>query len=122
MQQLFSFEKLLVWQKSIKLVTSIYDLTKKFPTDEQFGITSQIRRSSLSISNNIAEGSGKITAKDKARYTTIAYGSTAETLNIIIVCKEIGLINQHVYQKLRVELDEIASMLSGLRKAQLKKQ
>lgn len=121
MKQLFSFEKLLVWQKSIKLVTQIYQITKEFPSDEQFGITSQIRRSSLSISCNLAEGSGKITAKDKARYTSIAYGSTAETLNLIIVCKEIGLIKQETYQHLREQIEEIASMLSGLRKSQLKK-
>lgn len=101
------------------LVSHIYELTKEFPKNEQFGITSQIRRSSFSICNNIAEGSGKISAKEKARYTSIAYASALETLNILIICSEIGLLSKEDYIKLRVELEKITSMLSGLRKSQL---
>ena len=118
---IFSFEKLLVWQKSMDLVSNIYRITKTFPKSEQFGIASQIRRASFSICNNIAEGSGKIPAKEKAHFTSIAYASALETINILIISQEIDLLPKNEYLELRNSLEEITSMLSGLRKSQLTK-
>ncbi len=71
----FSFEKLNVWQKSRKLSLVIYEVTKSFPDDERFGLISQMRRCIISESSNIAEGSGRDSPKDSARFTEIAYGS-----------------------------------------------
>jgi four helix bundle protein len=68
----YSFEKLIVWQKSRKLAAVIYKMTREFPKEEIFGISSQMRRCSISISSNIAEGSGRQTFKEKARFTEIA--------------------------------------------------
>ncbi|GAA3645566.1 four helix bundle protein [Flavivirga jejuensis] len=67
----YSFEKLSVWQKSIKLAVKTYKLTKLFPDDEPFGLISQMRRCTISISSNIAEETGRHSAKDKARFTEI---------------------------------------------------
>ncbi len=71
-----SFEKLNVWQDSIELVELIYHTVKTFPPDEKFGLTSQKKRCSVSISSNLAEGTSRITSKDKARFSTIAFSST----------------------------------------------
>ncbi|MFI0428377.1 four helix bundle protein [Mariniflexile sp. HMF6888] len=77
---LHSFEKLNVWQESINLVELIYEATNEFPNEEKFGMISQMRRSSVSISSNIAEGTSRITNKDKAHFSTIALSSTMELL------------------------------------------
>ena len=81
----YSFENLEVWQKSRKLVKTIYKTTEKFPKDEKFGLTSQIRRVSISVSSNIAEGSTRWSKKDKARFYEIAFGSLMEILNQLIL-------------------------------------
>lgn len=74
----FSFEKLEVWQMARKLAVRIYKQTQSFPNEEKYGLTSQIRRSALSIGSNIAEGSTRASAKDQAHFTTVAYGSLME--------------------------------------------
>lgn len=79
--ELFSFERLIVWQKTRQLSKVIYESTQLFPEDERFGLTSQMRRCAISISSNIAEGTGRHSNKDKARFTEIAYGSALELLN-----------------------------------------
>lgn len=76
-----SFEKLNVWQESISLVECVYKATKKFPSSEKFGLISQMRRCAVSIASNIAEGSSRITAKDKAHFSTLAFSSCMELLN-----------------------------------------
>ena len=78
---MFKFEKLSVWQKSIEYADQIYSLTKSFPQDEQFGLTSQLRRAAVSISSNIAEGSARSSATDFCRFIEIAYGSLMETIS-----------------------------------------
>lgn len=116
-----SFEKLIVWQESIELVELIYKLTKKFPSDERFGIISQLRRVSVSISSNIAEGTSRITNKDKAHFTTIAFSSTMEVLNQVIISRKLNFINEEEYLLLREKLHKTSNMLNALRKSQLKK-
>ena len=69
----YSFEKLEVWKESIKLVKLIYSITNQFPLEEKFGLVSQFRRASISISSNLAEGTSRITNKDKAHFTIISY-------------------------------------------------
>ena len=117
--KIYSFEKLNVWQKSRKLAVSIYKITKKFPKEELFGITSQMRRCSISIASNIAEGSGRHSSKDKARFTEISYSSALELLNQLIICNDVELILDEDYQILREQIEEITLMLDGLYKTQL---
>lgn len=116
----FSFEKLSVWQKSRQLTLEIYKITKTFPVDERFGLTSQMRRSVISISSNITEGTGRNSSKDKARFTEIAFGSALELLNQIILSKDLEFLSEETYIKLRQNLSEITAMLDGLHKSQLK--
>ena len=117
---MFAFEKLLVWQKSVIMVKEVYQLTKQFPKEEKYGIISQIRRSALSVSCNIAEGSGKISNKDKANYTTIAFGSLMETMNLLILASEVEMMTKERVDVFRIQISEISRMLSSLRIAQLK--
>ena len=116
----YSFEKLNVWQKSRKLTVLIYKITRDFTKEGIFGLTSQMRRCSISISSNIAEGTGRHSAKDKARFTEIAYGSALELLNQIIISKDIEFMSYENYTLLRMEVDEISIMLDALHKSQLK--
>jgi len=116
----FSFEKLKVWQKSRDLSVTIYRLTKSFPDEERFGLVSQMRRCVISISSNIAEGSGRQTSKDKARFTQIAFSSSLELLNQLILSNDLKFISNENYKINREALTEITAMLGGLHKAQLK--
>jgi len=116
----FSFEKLKVWQEAIDFSVEIYNLTKSFPSDEKYGITSQLKRASNSISANIAEGTSRITNKDKAHFSTIAFSSTMEVLNHIILCKKLQFINDEVNTDLRNRIYKISNMINALRKSQLK--
>ena len=120
MAKSFSFEKLTVWQESRKLASTIYQLTKSFPEDEKFGLISQMRRCSISISSNIAEGSGRNTNKDKARFTVIAFGSALELLNQIIIASDLNFITKNEAEDLRESISKITAMLDGLHKSQLK--
>lgn len=119
MKKLFSFEKLKVWQKARQLSVLIYSSTKTFPDNERFGLISQMRRSSVSISSNIADGTGRRSPKDKARFTEIAFGSALELLNQAILSNDLELLSDDNYNAIRLELTEITAMLDGLYKSQL---
>jgi four helix bundle protein len=116
----YSFEKLLVWQKSKTLTVNIYKLTSIFPKEELFGISNQMRRSSVSIVSNVAEGSGRQNAKEKARYTEIAYSSALELLSQLIISLDLEYIDQESYLGIRTQIEEITFMLDALRKSQIK--
>ena len=116
----FSFEKLKTWQKARILTLNIYKMTNTLPEAEKFGLVSQMRRCSISISSNIAEGTGRHTNKDKARFTEIAYSSTLELLNHIIIANDLDFIEKSEYELLRNDISEITVMLDALYKSQLK--
>jgi len=83
-----SFKDLFVWQKGIELVNDIYKLTKQFPKDEVYGLTSQIRRAAISIPANIAEGCGRGTTKNYIQFLEISRGSLLELETLIIIAKK----------------------------------
>jgi len=116
---IFSFEKLKVWQDAIQLSKEVYKITSTFPNDEKFGLVSQMRRATNSIAANLAEGTSRNTNKDKAHFTTIAYSTTMEVLNHIILSKELEFITEENYLELREKIYKISNMLNALRKAQL---
>ncbi len=89
----YSFERLEVWKESIELVKMIYDVTKSFPVSEKYGLTSQLRRATVSISSNLAEGSSRMSNKDKAHFTTLSFSSAMEVLNQIIIARELSIFN-----------------------------
>jgi len=117
--KVFSFEKLNVWQKSKALSVSIYKVTGTFPDEERFSLISQMRRCSISVSSNIAEGTGRNSMKDKARFTEIAFSSLMELLNQLILSYDLTFITEDQYQLIRKEIEEISRMLNALRKSQL---
>ncbi len=96
----FSFEKLIAWQKARELALEIFKVTKHFPKDELFGMTSQMRRCSVSIASNLAEGSGRSSMKDKARFSEIAFGSALELLNQVILSFDFEYIEEKNILKL----------------------
>ncbi|WP_299394855.1 four helix bundle protein [uncultured Gelidibacter sp.] len=118
--RVFSFEKLIVWQKSRELSKLVYNTTNQFPKDERFGLISQMRRCSISISSNIAEGAGRHTNKDKARFTEIAYGSALELLNQAILSNDLKFLSDENHNQIRTNISEITAMLDSLYKSQLK--
>ena len=115
----FSFEKLNVWIDSKECIKLIYLITKKFPDDEKFGLTNQLRRASVSIASNLAEGTSRNTNKDKAYFTTLSFSSLMEVLNQIIIAYELDFISEDNYQEIRKEIEKISNKLNALRKAQL---
>lgn len=112
---IYSFEKLEVWEASIKIAVDIYNYTKQFPDDEKFGLVSQMRRSSVSISSNIAEGTSRLTNKDKAHFMTIAYSSSLELLNQTIIARELQFISEESYKNIRFEIESITNKINALR-------
>ncbi|GGF11970.1 four helix bundle protein [Flavobacterium limi] len=108
------FRKILVWQKSISLVTKIYKVTRTFPKEETFGLTSQIRRSSVSIPSNIAEGSGRESTKDFLRFLYISLGSIFEMQTQLEIAKNIIYITEEEFNNLYEDSREIERMLASL--------
>ncbi len=117
--KIFSFEKLKVWQKTIELSEFIYKLIQKFLSEEKFGLISQMRRCSVSISSNLSEGSGRHSGKDKARFTEISFGSALELLNQSILSNKLGYISTKDIESVRLQVSEITMMLDGLYKSLL---
>ena len=109
-----TYKELIVWQKSMQLVTTIYKISKLFPSDENFGLTSQIRRCTVSIPSNIAEGFGRNSTKDFIRFLRITMGSLFEFQTQIEIALNLEYIKKETYQNVYNNSQEIEAMLSGL--------
>jgi len=118
----FSFEKLEVWHNARMFILDIYKLTAKFPSNELFGITSQIKRSSSSIATNIAEGTSRNTNKDKAHFLTISYSSAMETLNHLIISRDLNYVSEAEYVESREKIEKICNQINSLKKYYLTKE
>ncbi|CAM4140786.1 four helix bundle protein [Gillisia limnaea] len=108
------FKELKVWQKAIDLVTDTYLKSMTFPKEEIYGLTSQIRRSAVSVPSNIAEGCGRKSNKDFSNFLGIALGSAFEFETQLIICKNIDYINAIDFQKLEEEVHYIQNMIIKL--------
>ncbi len=117
----FSFEKLRVWKSACDLVTVIYAITKQFPDDEKYGLISHLRRASISISSNIAEGSGRISGKDQAKFTNIAYSSLLEVYSQCVVSEQLGYISAQQLKDIKYFIKNLSPQINSLRKSQLNK-
>ena len=106
-----NFRNLLIWQKSMSLTTKIYNATKKFPKEEIFALTSQIRRSSVSIPSNIAEGFGRESSKEYLRFLNIAIGSLFELQTQLEIAKNIDYLIEDEFNTLYEDSREIERML-----------
>lgn len=109
-----SYKELLVWQKSIELALIIYDLTKNFPKTENFGLISQMRRSAISISSNIAEGKMRLNKKEFRRFLLISYGSGAELETQLEISKRLNLGENIKYKTAENLLTEIMKMINKI--------
>jgi four helix bundle protein len=108
------YKKLVVWQKSHQLVLLVYKLTVSFPKEERYSMISQLRRSSISIPTNIAEGCGKSTARDFVSFLQIALGSTQEVEYLSFLSCELGYTDQIMYKKMSRDIGELKAMLISL--------
>ncbi len=109
-----NFQKLEVWVVSMELSTEIHEITKEFPKQETYGITSQMRRASVSIPSNIAEGSGRKGNKEFTQFLFIANGSAFELYTQIIISKNVGYISNETKENLLNKLTCIQKMLFSL--------
>lgn len=117
----FNFEKLDVWQKAIDFADLIYTSTAGFPEDERFGLTSQLRRASVSVASNIAEGSSRTSSTDFSRFLEIATGSVYEVVTHSTIAARRGYLSKEQHQAIFNAASELTRMLSGLRKSLLGK-
>lgn len=117
--RLYSFEKLDVWNLARKLTKSIYNISATFPEDERLGLRSQIRRASISVSSNIAEGSSRRSGIEQARYTEIAFGSLLEILNQLIAANDLEYISEDIINLQRPLIEEIGNKLNRLKEVQI---
>jgi len=116
-----NYKELKVWQKSYELCLEIYRITAKFPKEERYGLTSQIRRSVVSIPSNIAEGYGRKTTRDYIRMLYISYGSVCELETQILLAGDLDLIEKGELRTLNKDIAEIERMLKALIKSLEKK-
>ena len=112
-----SYKELQVWRKSYQLCLHIYTITKTFPSDEKYGISSQLRRAAVSIPSNIAEGYGRKSIKEYLQFLYIAYGSLSELETQILLSGDLGYINKAVLEQTEKDTGDIERMLKALIKS-----
>jgi four helix bundle protein len=109
-----NFKELKVWQLSRNLVKEIYEITSNFPSEEKYGLISQLRRCAVSIPTNIAEGSGRNTDKDFAQFLNISLGSAFELETLLILSFDVQLISEEDLESFTKKISEIQKMTFGL--------
>ena len=114
---MLSFEKLEAYQLSREYVRLIYRLSDRFPAKEDYALTSQIRRTAVSVTSNIAEGTSRSSQKDKVHFLEIAYGSLLETVSQLQVAMDVGYIADEDYRIAIEQVEEIKNKLTYLRRS-----
>ncbi len=114
------FEDLDVWKMSLMFSKKIYQLTSAFPSEEKFGLSNQMRRASVSIMSNIAEGSARNSTRDFLRFINIAIGSSAEVKSQLLLAHELGFINPNQLSEYLDDINQIGRMLKGLQRSFMK--
>ena len=112
-----SYRDLEVWKKSMRLAKRIYQITQRFPSEERFGLTNQLRRAAVSVPSNLAEGHARFGPGEFSRFLSITMGSVAELETQILLSNDLGYINSEIKQELMNELDAVGRMLRGLAKS-----
>ena len=100
----YGFQRVIAWQKAHEFVLLVYRISRHFPEDERFGLTSQLRRAAVSIEANIAEGYRKLSKPDKLRFLNIAQGSLEECRDYHILIKDLNYINNDEFEEMRLSL------------------
>jgi four helix bundle protein len=112
-----SYKDLVAWQKAILLVTDIYAITRTFPADEKFGLTSQLNRAAVSVPSNIAEGWGRETSKNFVQFLRNSRGSLMEIQTQLIIAKNLGYINAAQFETTTGTSEEVGRIIHGLIKS-----
>ena len=115
----FGFERLDVWQKAMAFARQIYRATRSFPKEELFDLTSQLRRASVSVAANVAEGTSRTSGRDQARFFEISFGSLNEVATLLHIAVGEGMLDKRCFTELRAKIADIGRMLSGLKRAAL---
>ena len=110
------YKELLVWQKGMNLAKLVYKLTIRFPSEERYGLTSQMRRSAVSVPSNIAEGQARRSTSEFLQFLSIAEGSLAELDTQLSLCVEMGFAQQSEIEPASKEVDELQKMLVALKR------
>jgi four helix bundle protein len=121
MRKQFPFEKPEVWQAARILVRDVYQSEKTFPREEMFGITSQLKRASISVANNLAEGSARASLKDQAHFTSQSHGSLMETACDLILASDLGFMTQDKSDSLLDQACDLSVRIHNLRESQLRR-
>ena len=119
MGYLFSFEKLETWQLSKKLVMQIYKITSQFPSNEKYGLVSQLNRAAISVPSNLAEGTSRTSAKDQAHFSQLAFSSLMEVICQLNIAFELNFVTSEEYKNIRILAEEISNKINSLRNYQL---
>ena len=109
-----SYRELIAWKKGMQLVTDVYAATRQFPREEMYGLTSQIRRSAVSVPSNVAEGHGRTTNRDRHYFITAARGSVLELQTQIEIALNVGYLERDRAAKLIESADEVGRIINGL--------
>ena len=112
-----TYRDLVVWQKAYQFTVELYRVTRSFPREEMYGLTSQVRRATVSITSNIAEGFGRTSLKEKDQFYSVAHGSLYEVESQLFVALGIGYISSEEHSRLLLQIEEVSRLLQGLRKA-----
>jgi four helix bundle protein len=107
-------QRLDLWTRSVDFVVEIYRLTEKFPKEEKFGLTSQLRRAAVSVAANVAEGAGKTSRKDFMRYLSNSQGSTSEIETELLIALRLNYLDEADFKILSKDLDDVGRMITGL--------
>ena len=107
------YKKLVVWQKADQFAHQVYSATKNFPKEEQYGLTSQLRRAAISVPTNLVEGAGRQGRNETRQFVNIALGSFAETEYLIDFCKKLGYFSPQDHSRLDSLGDEVGALLWG---------
>ena len=117
MSEIKSYKDLLIWQKGIKIVALVYQLVKSFPSEELYSLSNQLKRASVSIPSNIAEGYGRNTDKSFSHFLDISRGSLFEIETQLIIAKELGfIIDEKLYLEILGQIDEQSRMINAFSK------
>jgi four helix bundle protein len=108
------YRELIAWQKAMDLVVLIYRLTNRFPKEELFGLTNQLRRAAVSVPSNMAEGQGRRTTRDFLNFLSIARGSLQEVETQVLIAERLGYLAEHECREALALSDEISRLISGL--------
>lgn len=114
--EVFGYRKLIAYQKGREVVRRTYQLLKKFPAEERYAMCDQLRRASVSITSNIAEGINRFSVKDKAHFIEMAFGSLMEVSSQFEIAEELGYITVEDRMSMDLLIEEVARLLSGLQK------